>query len=131
MSSMALSEQNPMEPETLYRKLGTAGTHTKCRCCATAQYILSQAQKRCCQAWGSAGATLLTVSRHTSYLSISKTQMERLEFQKRKSMTSLGSNPQLYGTIPSRATAKLRRGATSTLGSPRRSLSTIWSDVTA
>src|SRR5438270_9056245 len=120
MPSTALSKQNPAEPETLYRKLGTAGIHIKCRCCATARYSLSQAQKRFCQAWASAGATPLTATRHTSYLSISKTQMESLKLRKGKSMTNLGSNPQLYGTIPSRATAKLRRGATSMLESRRR-----------
>src|SRR5436853_5223678 len=115
--SLAHSEQNLAELGILYRKLGTAGTHIKCRCCGTARYILSQAQKRSCQPWASAGARSLTVSRRTSYLSILKTQMERSKFQKRKSRTSLGSHPQLYGTSPGRATAKLRRGATSMLES--------------
>src|SRR2546422_1181532 len=119
--STALSEQNPRELETLYQKLGMAGTHIKSRCCATALYNLSQAQKRSCQPWASAGATRLTVSRHISCRTTSKTQMENLKFQKTKPMTSLGSNPQLYGTIPSRATAKLGRGATSMLESRRRS----------
>src|SRR5437867_7278841 len=118
--STALLEQNPRALETLYRKLGRAGTLIKFRCCATARCILSQVQERSCQAWALVGVTRLTASRHTSYLSISKTQMESLELRRRKSMTSLGSNPLLYGIILGRSTAKLRRGATSMRESPRR-----------